>query len=69
MISETHSLPANVATGSYSLRLRLMPLVPGSPIVLLNSGPRDADGRVVLGSINVLSAANGPLFGDGFEAL
>ena len=69
MISETHSLPANTAPGSYSLRLRLMPLVPGSPIVLLNSGPRDAEGRVVLGAINVLSAASSPLFGDGFEAL
>lgn len=66
-VVETQTLPAQVPPGDYSLRLRLMPLVPGSMRVLLHSGPRDSEGRVILGTVAVTALAAGPVFRDGFE--
>jgi len=68
VINEAQSLPVNTPSGSYSLRLRLMPLVPGSSAVLLNSIPRDAEGRVVLGSISVDAEPADLIFLNGFDA-
>ena len=65
-LNESHTLPANTPPGRYSLRVRLMPLVAGSLPVLFNSVPRDVEGRVVLGSVDVAVAGN-DVFADGFE--
>jgi hypothetical protein len=66
VLQESHALPLATPPGSYSLRMRLMPLVSGSLPLLLNSVPRDTQGRVVLGSVTV-TGADSRIFSDGFE--
>jgi hypothetical protein len=64
-LSHSFTLPADVPDGSYSLRASLPALASGRPPIVLQSTPRDANGRVILGTITVLASGN--LFANGFE--
>lgn len=66
LLSRNFLLPANFATGSYSLRASLPALTAGRPAVTLQSGPRDTDGRVIVGTVAV-TAMEPALFENGFE--
>lgn len=66
MLSASFLIPANLAAGSYSLRASLPALAAGRPAVTLQSGPRDANGRVIIGAVTV-AAMEPALFGNGFE--
>lgn len=65
-LSKSFLLPANLAVGSYSLRGSVPALAPGRPAVVLQSGARDAQGRVVIGTIEVIESP-GIVFANGFE--
>ncbi|MEZ5464291.1 MAG: DUF4832 domain-containing protein [Lysobacteraceae bacterium] len=59
-------VPASLAPGSYSLRLRLADTTPGRPDIVIQSADRDVEGRVILGSSSVVADPS-RVFGDGFE--
>ncbi len=56
----------NLAAGGYSLRAAVESTTSGRPGLLLQSGPRDAAGRVILGSITLLADLD-LIFRDGFQ--
>lgn len=64
-LAQAFTLPANVSAGTYSLRASLPALAAGGPAIVLQSTPRDANGRVILGNVTVTSSGN--LFTNGFE--
>jgi len=64
-LSQTFHLPAQVPAGTYSLRASLPDLSAGRPPTVLQSAPRDANGRVILG--NIVVASMEVLFANGFE--
>lgn len=64
-LSASCVLPADLAAGSYALRAAVGALAPDRPPLLLQSAPRDAQGRVQLGQVNI--TASPLLFADGFE--
>jgi hypothetical protein len=66
LLSASFPIPANLAVGNYSLRASLPALAAGRPAVTLQSGPRDANGRVIVGAVTV-AAMEPALFGNGFE--
>ncbi len=66
ILSASAAAPA-LQPGSYNLRLRMVDAAAGRPDLILQSGPRDAAGRVVLGS-SVLLANPQRVFGSGFES-
>jgi hypothetical protein len=65
-LSGAFIVPGTISAGSYSLRASLPAIASGRPPITLQSGARDAAGRVVLGNIQLI-AAETPLFGNGFE--
>ncbi|MDZ4813043.1 MAG: DUF4832 domain-containing protein [Pseudomonadota bacterium] len=66
VFSTTFIVPPALPVGSYSLRASLIALPGNRPAIILQSSGRDATGRVVLGSVNVM-ATELPIFGNGFE--
>jgi hypothetical protein len=66
LLSASFLLPANLIAGSYSLRASLPALAVNRPAITLQSGPRDANGRVIIGAVTV-TASEPVLFQNGFE--
>jgi Domain of unknown function (DUF4832) len=66
LLSANFLIPANLAASNYSLRASLPALAAGQPAVTLQSGPRDANGRVIVGTVAV-TAMEQALFENGFE--
>lgn len=66
LLSANFLIPANLAPGNYSLRASLPALAAGRPAVTLQSGPRDASGRVIVASVSVI-ASETALFESSFE--
>jgi hypothetical protein len=67
LASAGFALPAGLAPGSYELRASLPALAAGRPAVRMQSAPRDAAGRVRIGTITVTAASPDAVFADGFE--
>ncbi|AVP99232.1 hypothetical protein C7S18_19605 [Ahniella affigens] len=65
-LQATALVPADLAPGTYSLRASLPARATNRPQIQLQSGGRDASGRVILGNVAVV-AAELPLFAHGFE--
>lgn len=64
-LDASFQLPPTLAPGSYALRAELADRSAARPATLLQSGPRDAQGRVMLGTATV--TGGNLLFASGFE--
>ncbi|MBK7144223.1 MAG: DUF4832 domain-containing protein [Xanthomonadales bacterium] len=65
VLNASCTLPAALAPGSYALRAAVIATAPARPPLLLQSSPRDPQGRVQLGAVTLTTSST--LFADGFE--
>ena len=65
LLTQTFALPPGLPVGAYSLRASLVDRNGGRPDSILQSGPRDAQGRVVVASVSVVAGSS--IFASGFE--
>ena len=62
--TDTMNIGEGLSPGTYQLAVRVVDPAPGRPDLLLQSLPRDGQGRVRLGSVTLIAAS---IFADGFE--
>lgn len=68
VINESITLPANISTGTYTLLAYIESTSANRPPIILQSGPRDTQQRVILGSVQINAGTIvNPIFNNGFE--
>lgn len=65
LLTQSFVLPPTLPTGSYSLRASLVDRNAGRPDSILQSSPRDVQGRVIVAAVNVVAGVL--VFASGFE--
>ncbi|HWS28444.1 MAG TPA: DUF4832 domain-containing protein [Xanthomonadales bacterium] len=65
LLTQSFALPASLPSGSYALRASLVDRSAGRPDSILQSAPRDAQGRVMVAVVSVVAGAS--VYANGFE--